>query len=401
MPGMVKSPMDRLAQVALEQPEHMVARALDTAREMLDMEVAYLTEITPAEQRFVAASGPAADVGCAGGTAIPLQDSYCEKLLDGRIGNIVVDTTTEPAIAQVPLTAEHAVRSYVGVPVQYSDGRVCGTLCCISRATDPAVAERDLRFMNVLARLVADELERQELRAETDRLKDDFLALTSHELRTPLASIAGFVEVLLQDEAHTLSEEGQDFLETIDGSVRRLQRMVDQLMFVARAQADRLVPEIVECDLGVIAASAVTSARPAAAAGEVAIDVESPEPVPLRGDADQLQRLADNLVSNAVKYTPAGGEVHVRASLDGDAAVLEVRDTGCGIPADEQERLFERFFRASTARDRQVQGVGLGLWICRAIAEGHGGRIDVDSAAGQGSRFRVALPRAGLSGKEA
>lgn len=382
MPGMVKSPMDRLAQVALEQPEHLVARALDTAREMLDMEVAYLTELTPTQQRFTAASGPAGELGCGEGTAIDLEESYCEKLVDGRIGNVVPDTAAEPALAGLALTTEHGIRSYVGVPVQYSDGTLCGTLCCVSRATDPAVAERDVKFMNVIARLVADELERQELRAETDRLKDDFLALTSHELRTPLASIAGFLEVLLQDEAHALSEDGRDFLQTIDGNVQRLRRMVDQLMFVARAQADRLTPEPVELDLGALAAAAVASARPSAAAGEVAIDVESPEPVELRGDADQLQRLAENLVSNAVKYTPPGGEVRVTTRLEGDEAVLEVADTGCGIPAGEQDRLFERFFRASTARDRQVQGVGLGLWICRAIAEGHGGSITVQSAAG-------------------
>lgn len=398
MPGTVKTPMERLAAVALVDPENLVARALDTAREMLDMEVAYLTELTPTEQRFAAASGDAAAVGCAAGTAIPIENSYCEKLVDGRIDNVVPDTTAVPVLADLALTTEFGVRSYVGVPVQYSDGTVCGTLCCVSRATDPEVAERDIRFMSVLARLVADELERQELRAETDRLKDDFLALTSHELRTPLGNIAGFLEILLEDEAHALSEEGQDFLRTIDGNVDRLRRMVDQLMFVARAQADRLVSEPTEIDLGGIAAAAVASARPAAAEGEVSVDVDSPEPVPLRGDADQLQRLADNLVSNAVKYTPPGGEVHVTVRREGDDAVLEVSDTGCGIPVEEQDRLFERFFRASTARERQVQGVGLGLWICRAIAESHGGRIDVDSAAGQGSRFRVALPRAGVSG---
>jgi signal transduction histidine kinase len=117
------------------------------------------------------------------------------------------------------------------------------------------------------------------------------------------------------------------------------------------------------------------------------------EPVPrVSGDKERLSQLVGNLISNALKFTPAGGRVTVRAFVDGSHAVVEISDTGIGIPLAEQSRLFQRFFRSSTATEQAIPGTGLGLVISRAIAEAHGGTIDVTSVPGEGTTFRVEIP---------
>ena len=125
----------------------------------------------------------------------------------------------------------------------------------------------------------------------------------------------------------------------------------------------------------------------------VTIESEVPEELVLTMDRDRMRQVADNLVSNALKYTPRGGRVSVRLRPDGERVELAVRDTGIGIDAPDRDRLFTRFFRARQAAERNIQGVGLGLSIARSIVESHGGRIEVDSQPGEGSVFRVRIPR--------
>jgi signal transduction histidine kinase len=144
-------------------------------------------------------------------------------------------------------------------------------------------------------------------------------------------------------------------------------------------------------DLAGLAASAVDSARAAAAEKEIALTLDA-EPVATEADPSRVAQLLDNLLSNAIKFTPYGGTVTVGIGRDGDNAVMKVSDSGFGIPAHEQERLFQRFFRTESARAREIPGTGLGLAICRAIAEAHDGTIEVDSVEGHGTTFRVLLP---------
>jgi two-component system sensor histidine kinase/response regulator len=227
---------------------------------------------------------------------------------------------------------------------------------------------------------------------ELDRLKDEFVATVSHELRTPLTSMMGFLEMIREGEAGDLNEEQQRFLAIVYRSSERLQRLVGDLLFVARLDANGLQLQFGEARLDGIVRDAVESSGALARSREVALVTEVDDMPPVSGDKERLSQLVGNLISNALKFTPAGGRVVARAFVDGGRAVVEIADTGIGIPPAEQSRLFQRFFRSSTATEQAIPGTGLGLVISRAIAEAHGGTIDVTSLPGEGTTFRVEIP---------
>src|SRR4051812_9497792 len=227
---------------------------------------------------------------------------------------------------------------------------------------------------------------------ELDRLKDEFVATVSHELRTPLTSMMGFLEMIREGEAGELNDEQKRFLAIVYRSSERLQRLVGDLLFVARLDANGLQLQFGEARLDEIVREAVESSSALARSREVELVAEVEDVPPVSGDKERLAQLVGNLVSNALKFTPAGGRVAARAFRDGRNAVAEVEDTGIGIPEAEQGRLFQRFFRSSTATEQAIPGTGLGLVISKAIAEAHGGTIGVRSSPGRGTCFHVAIP---------
>jgi signal transduction histidine kinase len=227
---------------------------------------------------------------------------------------------------------------------------------------------------------------------ELDRLKSDFVATVSHELRTPLTSMMGFLEMIRDGEVGSLTSDQQRFLAIVYRSSERLQRLVGDLLFVARLDASGLQLHFGDVRLADVVTETVESLAALARARELELVVDI-APVPLlRGDADRLGQVIGNLLSNGIKFTPPGGRVAIRAAVEGELAVVEVEDTGIGIPDDEQSRLFQRFFRSSTASAQAIPGTGLGLVIAKAITEAHGGRISVRSGPGAGACFRVELP---------
>lgn len=227
-------------------------------------------------------------------------------------------------------------------------------------------------------------------------VKEDFVALVSHELRTPLTSIAGYVEMLR--DRPDLPPGVPNQLEVVDRNAHRLLRLISDLLDSAQHAAGPVPLVRQRCDLVPVVRHAVEAAEPAARSAGLDVRLELPDDLWLVADSLRIAQVVDNLVSNAVKYTPSGGTVTVTLGLTGEgarrAAELVVADTGVGISAPDLERLFSRFFRAREAEDRSIQGVGLGLSITRSIVEAHGGHIDVDSQPGVGSNFRVALPAA-------
>jgi PAS domain S-box-containing protein len=241
-------------------------------------------------------------------------------------------------------------------------------------------------------RLLEREREHVERLRALDAMRDEFVASVSHELRTPLTSIKGYLELVLDGEAGDLNEEQRVYLDTVNRNSERLLGLVGDLLFVAQADAGRLDLILGDVDLGTLAHESVESARPAAAAKRIRLELLADELPSFRGDQARLAQLFDNLVSNALKFTPEGGSVTVSLTHSEGRAVLEVRDTGIGIPAAEQEELFGRFFRARGATDRAIQGTGLGLSIARTIAESHGGQIGFESVEGVGTTFRIELP---------
>jgi signal transduction histidine kinase len=232
---------------------------------------------------------------------------------------------------------------------------------------------------------------------ELDRLKDEFISTVSHELRTPLTSMMGFLEMLREGEAGELTDEQERFLAIVYRSSERLQRLVGDLLFVGRLDATGLELDLEPVGIDEVAREALESHAALARSRGLELVADLDTVPPFRGDAERLSQLIGNLVSNALKFTPAGGVVTTRTFVDGTTAVIEVEDTGIGIPRAELTRVFERFFRSSIATEQAIPGTGLGLVISKAIAEAHGGSIGVRSDPGRGTCFRVELPLLGAA----
>jgi two-component system phosphate regulon sensor histidine kinase PhoR len=225
-----------------------------------------------------------------------------------------------------------------------------------------------------------------------ERVRRDFVANVSHEFKTPLTAIQGFAETLLSGALDDQANRGR-FVEIIREHAWRLARLTDDLLKLSRIEAGRLELEIRQIRVEELVNSCVETARLNAKARglEIHVDLEKNAPA-IRGDGAQLGEVLQNLLDNAVQYTPSGGQIAVKARSNGHDVVFTVADTGIGIPESDLERIFERFYRVDAARSREAGGTGLGLAIARHIVEAHGGRIWVESAIGQGSRFHFSIP---------
>jgi signal transduction histidine kinase len=228
---------------------------------------------------------------------------------------------------------------------------------------------------------------------EVAQLKDEFVGLISHELRTPLSSILGYLELMKDDEEHPLSDEQMQYLGVAERNAHRLLRLVGDLLFTAQVESGKFPLDLADVELGDVVASSVESARPAAASAGISLveDISSGS-VLTRGDPVRLGQACDNLISNALKFTPNGGTVTVRLAASDGEGVVTIRDTGMGIAASELDQLFARFFRATTATRNAVPGVGLGLTITKAIITAHHGEMSVESEEGVGTCFTIRLP---------
>jgi signal transduction histidine kinase len=224
------------------------------------------------------------------------------------------------------------------------------------------------------------------------RVKDEFVASVSHELRTPLTSILGFLEMVLEDE--DVSPAVREQLHVVRRNGERLLGLVGDLLVTAQVAEGRIPLTREPTDLAALVGQAVIELGPRADDKAVTIRCHLPEPAVAAVDPLRMRQVVDNLVSNAVKYTPAAGPVEVTVTCDAarGEVVLTVSDTGIGISAKDRERLFTRFFRTSDAHELAIQGIGLGLAICKSIVDAHGGTIELESEVGRGSTFRVRLP---------
>ncbi|MDX6661951.1 MAG: hypothetical protein QOG09_53 [Solirubrobacterales bacterium] len=229
-------------------------------------------------------------------------------------------------------------------------------------------------------------------RVELQRAKDDFFALISHELRTPLTAIVGYAELLLEDQSLP-PEQQHKFIDVINRNSRRLLRLVGDMLFIARMEAGGLDFERIGFDLSQVVRESVETFGPRAERGRVELRAEIAELGSRTGDPGRMGQAIDNLISNAIKFTPRGGRVTVRAVRgEGGEPIIEVSDTGRGISEEDQQRLFDRFFRAASAKRDAVEGTGLGLSIVKAIVDGHDGEVSVRSAMHEGTTFRITLP---------
>jgi PAS domain S-box-containing protein len=242
-------------------------------------------------------------------------------------------------------------------------------------------------------RAEAEERERLLQQAQTaNRLKDEFLATLSHELRTPLTAVLGWTRMLVRGEVQP--DRIRHALGVIERNAMAQARLVDDLLDVSRITGGRLRLRLVETDVTYVVRDALEAIRPSAEAKRIFIDVHLPAAIPrITVDPERLQQVIWNLLTNAIKFTPAGGTVHVGASTVPDGVEITVRDTGRGIPPDFLPFVFDAFRQGEGGSNRTAPGLGLGLAIVQRIIEAHGGRVAAASdGAGLGSTFRVFLP---------
>jgi signal transduction histidine kinase len=311
------------------------------------------------------------------------------RLTNARLLLLAAASLTAPLTLLIERIAHHRTHAFViavggaalaGVVLL----RLSGLVHAVERAgLAERVARREAEQAQQLLAYQNEQL------VEIDRLKDEFVSSISHELRTPLTSIAGYVELLIEEEEDS---QKQGHLAIVGRNSERLLALVTDLLFAARLQYGRLELERSPVDLRSLVTQCVDSARPRAQAARVQLELEVEEVPEIAGEPAKLAQLLDNLVSNAIKFTPRDGHVSVRLTAHDGMIRIEVSDTGIGISDTDRERLFERFFRTQSALEREIQGTGLGLYISKAIVEAHEGRIGVDSAPGQGTTFVVELP---------
>jgi PAS domain S-box-containing protein len=348
-------------------------------------------------QRLILETAGEAFVSMDAGGSITGWNASAEQMFgwhrEEAIGRRLVDTIVPPSLREAHSRGLHTfLRTGEGPAlnktIELSALRRDGTEFPVELTISPLLVGGE----HVFNSFIRDVTERQEAQREAERLKDEFFALVSHELRTPLTSISGYLELVKDDAEGKLSEEEFNHLEIMERNTDRLLRLVGDILLVAQVQAGTFTVTKEPGDIATVVAHSVEAAGPVAEAKGIALNMHSEPVPPVEGDSDRLSQLLDNLLTNALKFTPAGERIDVNTHSSGRDVIIEVENTGSYLTPDEQEQLFERFFRASEAVDQAIVGVGLGLAICKAIAEAHGGGISVRSEEGVATTFTVRLP---------
>ncbi|HEY0167994.1 MAG TPA: ATP-binding protein [Jatrophihabitans sp.] len=254
----------------------------------------------------------------------------------------------------------------------------------------------DLAHSLVQSHVIERQNQAVQLLRELDQAKADFIATVSHELRTPLTSISGYLEMLQDGDAGELPGNAAAMLHIIDRNATRLRNLIEDLLTQSRIDAGRLRLELATVQLRPLLQAVLSAMAPLASASDVKLELGAvEEDLSVQADPQQLEQVFTNLISNALKFTPAGGSVLVTLTpAEEDGVVIEVRDTGMGIPPDDHPNLFTRFFRASNAAEAALPGTGLGLAIVQEIVHRHGGAVDIESELGVGTTLTVWLPTA-------
>ncbi|GAA2891661.1 sensor histidine kinase [Actinoplanes cyaneus] len=365
------------------------------AAQLCDKPIALISLIDAERQWFKARFGTDVREG-------PRDTSICAHAMAGRDVLQVPDALLDPRFANCPTVAgDPHIRFYAGAPLITPGGKALGTLCVA--APEPGVlTEAQQHGLRALARHVVTQLElrkyardmhqlHQRLRG-AEQLKDEFIARVNHEFRTPLTAINGYLEVLGDPELPSESRDG--FVQRVQRNSDRLLALVNDMLLAAQVSAGSREFLRVPADLAVLARTAVAANRPLAEAKGLTITAETTGGVFADVDVLRMTQALERLILNAVKFTDTGS-ITVRAEVRDGHATLLVRDTGIGISEEDQARVLAPFRRSADAERNEVQGLGLGLGIVKAISEGHDGEVRIESRPGEGSTISIAVPSAG------
>ncbi len=322
------------------------------------------------------------------GDAVPPQDGRRQngqprddQAQDGRPRN------GRPQVGQPPNDQDGMPRGELAVPLT-RDGEVFAVVQLLG-PEQPRIDGLPETIETIAAQL-SQYADRKRSDATAARMKDQFVSTVSHELRTPLAAMDGWLHILLDGEPGPLNEEQHRFLTTVKRNSDRLMRLVGDLLLIGQMDAGRFTLELADVDIVELVGEAVALFEGAAVEKRIELNADTGGPAVVLGDRLRLGQLLSNLVSNAVKFTPEGGQVGIRVREQDGTCQVEVTDSGIGIPVADRAHLFERFYRASTATG--TAGSGLGLAISKAIAEAHGGTIRIADSSGSGTRVLLEIP---------
>ncbi|NMO51316.1 GAF domain-containing protein [Actinoplanes sp. TBRC 11911] len=252
-----------------------------------------------------------------------------------------------------------------------------------------------LALMSGIAAHIGQFVERrvvEDLQRQLNRSKNEYLALIGHELRTPLTSISAYTELLREADEVTLVTDGPRLLEVIERNTSQLRHIINELLELSALDAGHADVQLMPMDLAEVVRDSLAKAREAVNGAPLLIEDELPDELVLHGDRKRLRQVVDNLLGNAVKYSPDGGRIAVTLRVSGRAAELAVSDSGADVPADEREMMFTGLYRTSRARDAAIPGTGLGLTLSRAVVTRHHGSIELVEQKEQGSTVVVRLP---------
>ncbi|RYG65018.1 hypothetical protein EON77_19035, partial [bacterium] len=229
-----------------------------------------------------------------------------------------------------------------------------------------------------------------------DRMKSGFVAMASHELRTPLTAIKGFSSTLLDglDEDMYTKEDQREFLGIVVGECDRLRRLIDDLLNTSRIESgESLKPDYQAVDITSLLDKVAKVQQQSTHKHTIKVEIENPLPATINGDLDKLEQIVNNLMNNAVKYAPDGGDIILHAKNEGETLLIGIRDQGLGIPKDYLTKVFDRFTRVNNEDNRKIYGTGLGLFLVKHLVEDvHQGQIWVESEVGVGSDFQFRIP---------
>ncbi|HET7567511.1 MAG TPA: ATP-binding protein [Gaiellaceae bacterium] len=409
--GEAESLRDELGRrVDVLEAANRVARALGSSLEIEQAFGAFIRELrglVPFDRtaivliegenaRTMATAGRGAEDVFPPGSIGPLHGSVLERVMGGQI--VVRRDLDEDEYPEDPRLVALGLRSELVAPLLLGASPI--GMLSLSRARVDAFSEEEIELVALLGRLVASavqnirayEAERQtveELR-RLSALRADFVSLVSHELRSPMAAVIGAARTLQDRWRQLTADQREAFLALIGDETSRLAELVGDVLDTSRIEAGTFSYRFEDVDLRRLVADAVETAG--VAQQEVRVVASVPDALPaVRGDRERLRQVLGNLIDNAVKYSPEGGEVRVSASTENGAIRIAVSDEGPGIPEEQQARIFEKFGRADVAGGSKP-GTGLGLFIARSIAEAHGGTLEVSSRPSSGATFTITLP---------
>jgi signal transduction histidine kinase len=412
----VRRTADRFA--ALAEINRRISESLDRhtvleriasyARELLqaaDSEV-YLLDEDGRTLRAVVAVGEYADEIMA--APLQLGEGVVGAVAQNGVAEMVNAVESDPRHVNIPGTPDEH-EALLCAPLIAKNG-LLGTMVVVRTGQQPPFERLDFEFFTALAAQAVIAIENARLydaehqqtlqlsealarQQELDRLKNAFIQNVSHELRTPLSIIRGYAELLMGGELGQLSPAQQESMEIMTRRARMLSKMLDDLLTILAAETHKLEMELVDLArlVDLAAADFQAQARQAGLILTAAIDPDVPK---VYADAIHLRRVLDNLLGNALKFTPEGGRISIQVSAQDDEVILLVSDTGIGIPPEQLDKIFQRFYQVDGSTKRRYGGVGLGLALVKEIVESHAGSLSVTSEMGQGTNFRICLPAA-------